>query len=63
MELGKGLEHRFYEEWLRHLGVFSLQKMEAQGDLLSLHNPLTGGSSEVGVGLFPQVTRNKKRKK
>lgn len=61
MELGKSLEHRFYEEWLRLLGVFSLEKKEAHGDLLTLYSSLTGGSSEVGAGLFPQVTRNKKR--
>ena len=57
----RGLEHLPYEDRLRELGLFSLEKTRLQGDLIVAFQYMKGAYRKARGGLFIMAWSNRMR--
>ena len=57
----RGLENLSYEDRLRELGLFSLEKRRLQGDLIAAFQYLKGAYRKAGEGLFTRACHDRTR--
>ena len=60
-EMIRRLEHLFYEERFRELGLFSLEKRRIQGDFIAAFEYLKGESKQEGEQLFAWIGSDRAR--